>query len=466
MQGHEVQGRQLRRERFCRGDANFRTGPRVENGVGNSSRHGSDDVRYREALALVSKLSLRGDRVQRLAGLSNKDEEGVREYHRISIPILTRIINFDGNASHRFDHVFSSRRSMPARTASKDTNVLEALPNIIAECNVFQMNPITLERESSKDRVLDRDGLLINFFEHEVFVPAFFSHDRIPGDVLELRLPTLTRVIEQTNAVACDDCDFMIVEEEDRSCVGKHRRNVGRNKAFAIDGANDQRIPFPHSNDLLRIIRTHARESEQPFQLRQGFKHGVLEISLGVLFDEMGNDFGISLGCELVALFDELSVQRKIVLDDAIVGHHDTSLAIPMRVRILLGRTSVRRPTRVSQTELAIDWLLGKELFEIFQLAGRASDLKLSIFNNCDARRIVPPIFERPKTAHDDGHRVLRTNVSENAAHFATGYQRVRPRITLAFRVSLPNTLFASKKNVPSQRLRADRERGAEMRRD
>src|SRR5262247_64978 len=128
---------------------------------------------------------------------------------------------------------------MPAGAASKDTNVLEALPNLLAECNVLQMNPVMIERESSKDRVLDRDGLLINFFEHEVFVPAFFGHDRIPGDVLELRLPTLTGVIEQTNAVARNDCDFMIVEEEDRSRVGKHGRNVGRNKAFAVDGAND-----------------------------------------------------------------------------------------------------------------------------------------------------------------------------------------------------------------------------------
>src|SRR5262245_13911893 len=138
------------------------------------------------------------------------------------------------------------------------------------------MNPVILERESSKDRVLDRNGLLINFFEHEMLVPALFRHDRIPGDVLELRPPMLTRVIEQANAVACNDGNFMIVEEKDRSCVGKHGWNVGRDKAFAIDGADDQRIPFPYRNDLLRVIRRHTSESKQPFQLRQRFKYGIL----------------------------------------------------------------------------------------------------------------------------------------------------------------------------------------------
>ena len=128
---------------------------------------------------------------------------------------------------------------MPAGTAGEDANVLEALPRLIVKRDVFKMNPVILERKTSQDRVLDGDRLLIDFFEHEMFVAAFFRHDRIPRDVLELRLANLTGSIEQTDAVALNNGDFMIVEEQDRSSVGKHRRNIRRNKSFTIDGPDN-----------------------------------------------------------------------------------------------------------------------------------------------------------------------------------------------------------------------------------
>jgi len=77
--------------------------------------------------------------------------------------------------------------------------------------------------------------------------------------------------------------------------------------------------------------------------------------------------------------------------------------------------------------------------------------LKLSIFNNCDACGIVPAIFERPKAAHDDGYWILRTNVSEYAAHAVTGYQRDEPSITLAFRDRLSNTSFRFPEDIPAR---------------
>src|SRR5262249_20558244 len=100
MQRYQIQGCQLRRERFSGRDADFRTGPRIYDGVGILRRHGSDAIRYRGALPWASKLPLRSDRIERLAGLCNKDEQGIRKNHRLAVPILTRIINLDGNASH------------------------------------------------------------------------------------------------------------------------------------------------------------------------------------------------------------------------------------------------------------------------------------------------------------------------------------------------------------------------------
>ena len=73
--------------------------------------------------------------------------------------------------------------------------MLEALPHVIAKRGVFEMDGIGVERKSSEDRVLDSDGLLIDFFKHEMLVAALFGHYRIPRDLLELRLAAPARSV-------------------------------------------------------------------------------------------------------------------------------------------------------------------------------------------------------------------------------------------------------------------------------
>src|SRR5256885_340147 len=130
----------------------------------------------------------------------------------------------------------------------------------------------------------------------------------------------------------------MIVKKQDGSRVGKHRWNIRGHKTFALDGADDQWIAFAHSDDLLGIISRHAGKREQAFQLRQRFDYGVFEISVEVLLNKVGDDFSIGFGCELVPFFRELSLQRKVVLDDAVVCDNDASLAVTMRMGVLLRR--------------------------------------------------------------------------------------------------------------------------------
>ena len=158
--------------------------------------------------------------------MRDENEKRVGQNHRISISILACVIDFDGKTGQRFDHVFSGQRSVPARAASQNPDVLEAFPHLIGKRDVFQMNGVRVERKSSQDRVFDRDRLLIDFLEHEMFVAALFRHDRIPGDVLELWLPAPAGSIQEANAVARNDGDFMVVEKQNRSRIWKHCGNI------------------------------------------------------------------------------------------------------------------------------------------------------------------------------------------------------------------------------------------------
>ena len=78
----------------------------------------------------ITHLPLGSNGVRRFTGLRDEDEERVRKNNRIAISIFAGVIHFDRQARHRFDHVFPGERRMPARAASKNSNVLEPFPLI------------------------------------------------------------------------------------------------------------------------------------------------------------------------------------------------------------------------------------------------------------------------------------------------------------------------------------------------
>ena len=65
---------------------------------------------------------------------------------------------------------------------------------------------------------------------------------------------------------------------------------------------------------------------------------------------------------------------EKVILDDAVVDHHDVARAIAVRVRILFGGTSVRGPARVADAEGAFDRSGADGLFQVAQFAGGAAN--------------------------------------------------------------------------------------------
>src|SRR5204863_4176056 len=168
----------------------------------------------------------------------------------------------------------------------------------------------------------------------------------------------ISRSVEQTDAVTGSDRHLVIIEEQDISSVWKHRRDVRGNEGLALNGADNERITFPDGHDLLGIVGRQTDERVQAFQLRERFDDRFLEISLEMLFQKMSDDFGIGLGRELVAFFDQLPLQRKIVLDDAVVGNHNAALTVAMRMRVFFGWTAVRGPARMTEAELSGDRLL------------------------------------------------------------------------------------------------------------
>src|SRR6266852_859334 len=109
-----------------------------------------------------------------------------------------------------------------------------------------------------------------------------------------------------------------------------------------------------------------------------------------IFLDQMGNHFGISFGGKAMAFFNELSLQRNVILDNAIVNYDDSSGAVAMRVSVFFSGTPVRGPASVANPIRTVERLEANDLFQIPQLALSPANLQtIAIATHGDPRWIV-----------------------------------------------------------------------------
>ena len=109
----------LRRECLGRGDTDLGTRMRVEDAVGLARDARADHVGDRDDLrAAVARLAHAGERVGRLAGLRDRDDERALVDDRVRVAELARALHLDGDARPVLDQVLrrEARRAATCRT--------------------------------------------------------------------------------------------------------------------------------------------------------------------------------------------------------------------------------------------------------------------------------------------------------------------------------------------------------------
>ena len=94
---------------------------------------------------------------------------------------------------------------------------------------------------------------------------------------------------------------------------------------------------------------------------------------------QVHNHFGVGFGAEAVTAFDQQFAQRFVVFDDAVM-HHGNVVG-NMRVRVRLGRFTVRCPTGVSDAGTAVQLGLLRRFGQFLHLAyaAQAADVALRV---------------------------------------------------------------------------------------
>ena len=90
----------------------------------------------------------------------------------------------------------------------------------------------------------------------------------------------------------------------------------------------------------------------------------------------MGDDFGVGLREELVALGDEGRLELQVVFDDAVVHDDECSGAVAVWVGVLFGGAAVGGPAGMADAVGAFDGVSLENGGEVGELAGSAAELQ------------------------------------------------------------------------------------------
>ena len=307
---------------------------------------------------------------------------------------------------------------MPGRAARENRDALHVRKRGVADLHLLQEHFPGVLRNASQNRFARGGRLLVNLLEHEVLVAGLLRHDRVPQHPLRRLRDRAAEKIGELHTGLRDDCHLFVAEEHDIAGVAEDGRNVRCDEELAVAKAHDDRRAVAHGDDLFRIVGRDQHEREQPAHQQQGSPDSVLEpIVLHLALDQVRDDFGVGLGDELVALPLQLVLQVEVILDDAVVDDDDLPGAVAMRVGVLFGRASVRRPAGVADAVVAHERRQPNDRFEVRELTRAPAQIHGTVAHHGDAGRVVAAVFEPPQPVNQHGHHVLRPDVSNNAAH-------------------------------------------------
>src|SRR5579884_3755481 len=97
-----------------------------------------------------------------------------------------------------------------------------------------------------------------------------------------------------------------------------------------------------------------------------------------------------------------------------------------MRVRVLFGGASMRRPAGVADAVRAVNRVDADGVFQIAQFPGSAANRQMTIsVQDRDSGRIVAAILQPAKPIEDNGHRLAIADIANNPTHRSSAYRTV-----------------------------------------
>ena len=340
----QEQRRQLRRESLGRRDTDLGAGA-GEIGERSLTHHRARrDVADPERVSMAerSRVPERGQRIGGLPRLRNDHDQRIGVRDAVAVSVLAGDLRLRGDARHAFEPQARHHAGVVARPAREDMHRIDRRQDLFGAAAKER----GIDASDAFERIGNRARLLEDFLLHEVSVRP--ELDRCVRDVHRDFLPRRGHAVDIVNSELLPSHvgDIAFFQVDDALGDLRERGRVGRKKMIVISHADEQGAPRACAYQAARLACADRRDRVGAAELRDRLANRGKQISVVIRVNEVGNDLGVGLGDEAIALLLQALPQGLEVFDDPVVDDRHFTVA-DMRVRVVGGRRAVRRPARV-----------------------------------------------------------------------------------------------------------------------
>ena len=306
---------------------------------------------------------------------------------------------------------------MVTRAARDDVHAVDEVELFKREVQLVDgQRPV---HETSRQRVADDAGLLVDLFQHEVGVAALLGHVEVPIHVRHLGLERLAARVVERHGVRRELRHLAVGQHRHVARAVDHGDDVAGHVGAVLGEAHHERRVLARRHDGAGLPVARDRDGVGTDQALGRLAHGLQKVAaLGkALLHEVRDDLGVGLARERMPAPLQLLAQLGEVLDDAVVhdGHASVAGGVGMRVR--LARAAVRGPARVADAARARKAERFDEARQPAHLALAVHDFKLAALLHGDTRRVVAAILEARQPLDEDALHGTMPGVSNDSAH-------------------------------------------------
>ncbi len=383
---------ELAGEGLGRGDTDLRPGKRRQHAVGFARDRGFAHIDDGErALAILTAVPQRRQRVGGLAGLRDEERGTARLETALPVTELGRDIDIDGKLGPALEPIFGDEAGIIGGAAGRDRQTRQ-LGEIEGELR--QRDRARGEIDQARQRVADDLWLLVDLLRHEMTVIALVDEERGGERARHRPLHGIAAAVADGNPFAGQHRPIAVFEIGDFVGEGRECQGVGADEHFASAIADGERAALTGDDHEVVIAAKDHGKRKCAFEPLQRVIDGAHRIVPGTQLagDEMGDDLGVGVAGEGGAFSHQLLFQLAKILDDAVM--HDRDIVGHMRVRVGLGRLAVGRPAGMADAGLAHERRILEARLEIAQFAFGAPPVERAVRHRGDAGGIVAAIFE------------------------------------------------------------------------
>ena len=217
----------------------------------------------------------------------------------------------------------------------------------------------------------------MDLLAHEPVVAVLLGCRQVPVDVVAPALDRRAVEVGDRDALAGDRHDLVLPELQRLTGVLDEGRDVGPEEVLALADPYHQRAVAPRGHHPGGVETVDGHERERALETPARRLHGGGQVTAGqqLELEQPRRDLGVGVRLQLVPGVLELGAQRGEVLDDPVVHQRDAAGRAEVRVRVGVGRRSVRGPAGVADAGRRLrERVVGQLLLEVGQLAGLLAD--------------------------------------------------------------------------------------------